>query len=145
MCVKYFAKFTEKHLCWSLAHKKEIPTKVLSCKLCEMFKNIFFTFPVVASVILLSWLWNHFQSQQQKIKVRFVGSFHDGMARISVEASSFGWFLGGFRSFLLVAGNIGWFQLICYFSSSTNFTTFTRVISLLYSWTHVIDWGHSIF
>ena len=37
------------------------------------------------------------------------------------------------------------FQVVCCFSSYTNFTTYRRVISLLYSWTHMIDWGHSIF
>ena len=55
------------------------------------------------------------------------------------------WILGGFRLFLLVAGDIGWFQVVCCFSSNTNFTTYRSVISLLYSWTHLIDWGHSIF
>ena len=63
----------------------------------------------------------------------------------SSETSIFGWFLCGFRWFLLVAGDIRWFEVVCCFSSYTNFTTYTRVISLLYSWTYVIDWGHSIF
>ena len=100
---------------------------------------------MVASVILLFLLWNHAQSQQQKNKVRFVGSLRGGVAGGSGEASSFGWFLGGFLWFLLVAGDIGWFQVVCCFSSYTNSTTYTRVISFLYSWMHVIDWGHSIF
>ena len=45
----------------------------------------------------------------------------------------------------MVAGDIRWFQVVCCFSSYSNFTTYTRVISLLYSWTQVINWGHSIF
>ena len=103
------------------------------------------TSPVVASVIVLSWLWNHVQSQQQKNKVGFAGSLRGGVAGGSGEASSFGWFLGGFQCFLLVACDIGWFQVVCCISSYTNFTTYRRVFSLLHSWTHVIDWGHSIF
>ena len=100
---------------------------------------------MVASVILLSWLWNHVQSQQPKNKVRFVGSLHGGVTRGSGEASSFGWFLGGLRWFLLVADDIVWLQVVYCFSSYRNFTTYRRVISLLYSWTHTIDSGHSIF
>ena len=33
--------------------------------------------------------------------------------RDSGEATSFGWFVGSLRWFLLVAGDIGWFQVIC--------------------------------
>ena len=133
-----FAKFTGKHLCQSLFFNEVAG---------QISKNTFSyrTFPVVTSVILLSWLWNHVQSQQQKNKVRFVGSLRGGMAGGSGEASSFGWFLGSFWWFLLVAGDIGWFQVVCCFSSYANFTIYRRVISLLYSWTHVTDWGHSIF
>ena len=43
--LKNFAIFTGKHLCWSLFYQrysKEIPTKVFSCKFCEIFKNMFF-------------------------------------------------------------------------------------------------------
>ena len=47
--------------------------------------------------------------------------------------------------FWIVAGDIGWFQMVCCFSSYTNFITYRRVISLLYSWTHAIDLVHSIF
>ena len=60
-------------------------------------------------------------------------------------ASSFGWFLGGFGWFLLVEDNFGLFQMVCCFSSYTNFTKYRRVILLLYSWSHVIELGHSIF
>ena len=42
-------------------------------------------------------------------------------------------------------GDIGWFQVVCCFSSYTNFITYRRVISLLHSRTHVIDRGHLIF
>ena len=45
----------------------------------------------------------------------------------------------------MVTGDIAWFQVVCCFSSYTNFTTYRRAISLLYSWTHVADWGHSVF
>ena len=141
------AKFTEKHLCWSLLIKKETPKQVFSWQFCEISQNTFSSkiSPVVASVILLSWLRNHVKSQQQKNKVRFVGSLRGGIAGGSNEARSFKWFLGGFQWFVLVAGDIGWFQVVWCFSSYTIFTTYRRVISLLYWWTHVIDWGHSIF
>ena len=33
--------------------------------------------------------------------------------------------------------------MVCYFSSYINCTAFRRVTYLLYSWSHVIDWGHS--
>ena len=56
-----------------------------------------------------------------------------------------GWFLGGLRWFLLVAGDMGCFQSVCCFNSYTNFTTYRTVISLLYSWTHVNDWGIRFF
>ena len=107
---------------------------------CQIFA-IFF-------LILHSRLWNHVQSQQQKNKVRFDGSMRGGVAGGSGGASSFGWFLGGFGWFLLVSGDFcdfGWFEVVCYFSSYKNFTTCKRVISLLYSWSHVIDWVNSIF
>ena len=95
-------------------------------------------------LILLSWLKNHVQSQQQKIKVRFGSSLRDKVVGGSVGASSFGWFLGGFGWFLLVEGDFIWFQVVCCFSS-INITTYRTLNSLLYSWSHVIDWGHSIF
>ena len=60
--LKNFSSFTGKHLCrsfhlitlqtWSLQfYRKETPTQVFSCKICENFKNTFFyrTPPVVAS------------------------------------------------------------------------------------------------
>ena len=72
--------------------------------------------------------------------LKFVGSLRGGVTQVSGEASSFGWFLGRFRWFLLVAVDIAWLQVVYYFSSYTNFTTYRRVISLLYSWTQVIDW-----
>ena len=107
---------------------------------CQIFA-IFF-------LILHSRLWNHVQSQQQKNKVRFDGSLRGGVAGASGGASSFEWFLGGFGWLLLVSGDFGdfeWFEVVCYFSSYPNFTTCKRVISLLYSWSHLIDWVNSIF
>ena len=77
--------------------------------------------------------------------MRLVGSLRGEMAWGFSEASSFVWFLGAFKSFLLVVGDIEWFQVVYCFSSYTNFRTHRRVISLMYSWAHVIDWGHSIF
>ena len=53
--------------------------------------------------------------------------------------------LGGFGWFLLFEDNFGWFQMICCFSSYTNFTACRRGNSLLFSWLHVIDWGRSFF
>ena len=51
--LKKFANFTEKYLCWSLfiiklqafslqVFQKETPTQVLSCEVCETFKNTYF-------------------------------------------------------------------------------------------------------
>ena len=124
--------------------KKETLEQVFSCEFWEISKNTFSyrTSPVVASVIIFSWLWNHVQRQQQKDKVRFVGSLRGGVAGGSGETSSFGWFLGYFRWLLLVVGDIEWFQMVCCFS---NYTNFRRIISLLYSWTLLINWDHSIF
>ena len=103
--------------------KKGTLAQVFSSEFCKIFKNVFSyrLSPVVASVILLSWFWNHVQSQLEKNKVKFVGSLHGGVVRGSGEASSFGRFLGGFRWFLLVAGDIKWFQVDSCFSSYTNF------------------------
>ena len=39
--LKKFAIFTGKHLCWRLFFHKETPTQVISCKYCEIFKNIY--------------------------------------------------------------------------------------------------------
>ena len=43
--LKYFAKFTGKHLCQSLFFnkviKKEILAHVFSCEFCDIFKNTF--------------------------------------------------------------------------------------------------------
>ena len=96
-------------------------------------------------VILLSWLRNFVQSQQQKNKIKFGSLLRGGVVGGSVGASSFGWFLGGFGWFLWVEDNSGWFQVVCCFSSYTNCTAYRRVNSLLHSWSHVIDWDHSIF
>ena len=53
MCSKTFAKFTKKHLCWSLLVKEETPTQALPCKFRENSEKNFSyrTSPVVASVI----------------------------------------------------------------------------------------------
>ena len=96
-------------------------------------------------LILLSWLRNHVQSQQQKSKVRFGVSLRGGVVGDSVGASSFGWFLGGFGWFLLGEGDFGWFQVVGSFSSYINFTAYRTLNSILYSWSHMIDWGHSTF
>ena len=60
-------------------------------------------------------------------------------------SSSFGWCLGGFGWFLLVEGDFGWFQVVCCFSSYISFTACRTLNSLLYSQSHVIDQGHSVF
>ena len=67
-----------------------------------------------------------------------------GIAGVSVSASSFRWFLGSFRWFLLVEGDFRWFRVVWCFSSYTNYTAYRRVNPFLNSWMHVIDWGHSI-
>ena len=41
--LKYFAKFTEKHLCQSLFIKKETMGQVFFCEICEIFKNTYLT------------------------------------------------------------------------------------------------------
>ena len=61
--LKIFSNFTGKHLCWTFLFLKlqtwglqlyqiETPIQVFSCKICKIFKNIFFyrTPPVAASV-----------------------------------------------------------------------------------------------
>ena len=96
-------------------------------------------------LILLSWLRNHVQSQQQKSKVRFGVSLRGGVVGVSVGASSFGWFLGSFGWFLLGEGDFGWFQVVYCFSSYISFTEYRTLNSLLYSWSHMIFLGHSIF
>ena len=40
--LRYFAKFTGKHLCQSLFFKKETLIEVFSCEFCEISKNTFF-------------------------------------------------------------------------------------------------------
>ena len=74
--------------------KKETLVQVFSCEFCKISKNTssYRTSLVAASVILLSWLWNHVQSQQQKNKVRFVGSLHGRVAGGSGEAAVSGGF-----------------------------------------------------
>ena len=87
------AKFTGKHLCqslffnkvavWSLqlCWKKRLWYRCFRVNFAKLLRAHFLTenMEVVASVILLSWLWNHVQSQQQKNKVRFVSSLRDGV------------------------------------------------------------------
>ena len=129
--------------------KKETLTRVFFCEFCRFSKNTFSyrTSLVVASVILLSWLWNHFQSQQQKNKVRFVGSLCGGAEWRGVPVKQV--VLGGFwvasDGFCWLRVTSNGFIWFCCFSSYANFTTCRRVFSLLYSRTHVIDRGHSIF
>ena len=96
-------------------------------------------------LILLSWLRNFVQSQQQKNKIKFGSLLRGGVVGGSVGASSFGWFLGGFGWFLLVEGDFGWFQVVCCFSSYISVTAYRTLNSLWYSCWHVIDWDHSIF
>ena len=76
-------------------------------------------------------------------KIRFRGSLRGGVPGVSVGTSIFGWFLGGFGWFLLVEDNFEWFQVVWCFSSYTNCTAYRRVNSLVYSWSHVIDWDHA--
>ena len=80
------------------------------------------------------------QSQQRKNKIRFGSSLRGEMVRASVGASCFGWFLGGCGWFLLVEAEFVWFQVVC-----INLTACRIFISLLYSWSHVNDWGDSTF
>ena len=91
------AKFTGKYLCqslffnkvavWSLqlCWKKRLWYRCFCVNFAKFLRAHFLTenMKVVASVILLSWLWNHVQSQQQKNKVRFVGSLRDGVVWVS--------------------------------------------------------------
>ena len=68
-----------------------------------------------------------------------------GSVLMGGSASSSGWFLGDFGWFLLVESDFRWFQVVCCFSSYISFTAYRTLNSLLYSWLHVIDRGHSIF
>ena len=99
---------------------------MFSCEFHEIFNNTFSyrTSPVVASVIIYSWLWNHVQSQQQKNNVRFLHSLRGGMAEVCVECvcfwvwavlvkqvvlSSF-WVVFDDFCWLQVIGDIEWFR-----------------------------------
>ena len=77
-------------------------------------------------VILLSWLWNHVQSQQLKNNVRSGGLLGVAVVWGSVGVSSFGRFLGGFGGFLLVEWDFRWFQEVCCYNSYKNFTAYRR-------------------
>ena len=97
--------------------KKETLPQVFSCKFCEISKNIFCcrTSPVVASVVVLSWLWNHVQCWQQKNKVSFVGSLHGGVAGGSGEASISGGFwvvFNGFCWLRVLLDGFRWFAVL---------------------------------
>ena len=105
--------------------------KAFTICLCDSWSLLDFSHFIL---ILLSWLWNNIQSQQHKNKVRSGGSFRSVVAGGSVVAD--GW---------LVEDDFGWFQVVCRFSSYFNFIACRRVTSLLHSWSHMIDWGHSIF
>ena len=71
--------------------------------------------------------------------MRSGSSLRGKVVRGSIGASSFGWFLGGLRWFLLVEGDFGWFQVVFCFSSYVNFAVYRTLNSLLYSSSHVID------
>ena len=49
--LRNFVKLTSKHLCQSLFNlvKKETLVQVFSCEFCEIFKNTFFTEPLLAT------------------------------------------------------------------------------------------------
>ena len=113
----------------------------------ETVHNLPLWFMVIARFFLslFSWLWNHVQRQQQKNRVRLGDSLWDGLTSGSVGASRFESFLGIVRWFLSVEDDFGWFQVVCCFSSYTNFPAYGRVNSLAYFTSHMIDWGHLIF
>ena len=105
----YFFKLFKNTCVWVSLLKKRVQQKRFLVSFAKFLKTPFLS-EHLQWLLLLFWLWNHVLSQQQKNKVRFVGSLCCGVAGGPGEASSFGWFLGGFRWFLLVAGDIGWFQ-----------------------------------
>ena len=131
-CVLIISQISQKNTCVGVSLiKKRLQRMRFPVNFAKFLRTPFLTTtPVVASVIILSWLWNHVQSQQQKNKVRSVGSLRSRVAGGSGEAG------------ILVVDDIGWFQVVCCFRSYTKFTTYRRFISSLYSWMHVIDWGH---
>ena len=90
-------------------------------------------------LILLFWLRNNVQSQQQKNKVRFGRSLRGEVVGGSVAASSFGWFQGGFRWFPLVEGDFGWFQMVCCFTSYINFKALFTVLMVACDWLRSFD------
>ena len=53
--LKYFTKFTGKHLCQSLFFNKVVETlaQVFSCRFCEIFKNTSFTEHLRATALIL--------------------------------------------------------------------------------------------
>ena len=89
---------------------------------------------------LLSWSWNHVQRQQKKSNVRFGGSLRGGL-----RWCKYFWLVSWwFRMVSVGWGYFGWFQVVCCFNSYTNLTAYRRVNFLLYSWSHVFDWGRSL-
>ena len=112
MCSKKFAKFTEKRLCWSSLIKKRFQCRRFSVNFVKSLR----TPPVVASVILLCWLWNHVQRQQQKNKVRFVDSFRGGVAGgvpvKQVVSGGFWVFSDGFCWLRVISDSFRWFAVL---------------------------------
>ena len=100
MCYKNFAKLI-------FLIKKGNPTQVFSCEFCEISKNTFSyrTSLVVASVILLSWLWNHVQSQQQKNEWRGVPVRQVVLGRFWIVSNGFCWLR-------LISDSFKWFVVL---------------------------------
>ena len=100
-----FAEFAGKDLCQILFFNQVARQLYLKKRLWHRWCPVNFakflwktfsyrTSRVVASVILLSWLWNYIESQQQKNKVRFVESFSGevvGVPLKQVGSSDFCW------------------------------------------------------
>ena len=101
-CALKTSQMSQKNICAAvLLLKKRLQCRCFPASFAKVWRASFLQNTlVVASVILLSWLRNHVQSQQQS---------NGGVMRSSREAISF----GGFQ----------WFLLVCCFSSYTNSTT----------------------
>ena len=85
---KNFAKFTAKHLCWSLfliklkasglqLCSKEAPAQVLSCELCEIFQHTLFTEQLLLPAEKFNLRINYYSSKRILLEEQLVDSSHD--------------------------------------------------------------------
>ena len=110
----YFFKLFKNTCVWVSLLKKRLQHRRFPVSFAKFLRTSFLS-EHLRWLLLLFWLWNHVLSQQQKNKVWFVGSLCGEVAGGSGEASSFGWFLGGFRWFFwlrVISDGFRWFAVL---------------------------------